>query len=575
MAAQFIGSVISLISKSDIRYQGVLHSIDPQAATVSLEKVRSLGTEGRKANPAEEVGPSDNVYDFIVFRASDVKDLQIEAPAAATPSNEPAMSDPAIVGTTAPPTSAAPAPSSDAAPPSAPPAAAATLSPPKPAEPAQPSPQQRAQQPPHSPYNMPPPPPHMGQGPPFGHYPPPPFGSPFGGPPPPFSPYGAPYPPFGAPGPFGGPGLPPGPGSPFMQGPPPPPMHLQQPPHQQQQDQASLKSPSASSAVAPSPSVQKQQTPSAPAPLASPGAPQQASQPTQAPSAILVAPATPQETRPETNGTASKPVPAGSESQAQDPAPKKQASDIEQLAKDMSRASVGPTGAQQAQSQQQQAPRARRGEDHVGASIFGGPTQQPRASQPRTQPGRTLQPFGAGQQQQKTTIAVPDADFDFASSNASFQKPSALPEAPTNPSAASTDATANGKSGEQDDFVVPPPAEAAPSAEASYNPSKSFFDSISSDAKTRADPFAQSAAGRHGGIGGGGYNGGRYDREKEREKNLEAFGESGAHLGRGGYRRGGGGGRGRRGGNGGGGGGGYQSGGGQRQYNNGPRTQQQ
>ncbi|GAA6005891.1 hypothetical protein JCM11491_004051 [Sporobolomyces phaffii] len=563
MAAQFIGSVISLISKSDIRYQGVLHSIDPQAATVSLEKVRSLGTEGRKSNPAEEVGPSDNVYDFIVFRASDVKDLQIEAPAASTPASEPAMSDPAIVGTAAPAPAAVPAQTPSATSESAPPAAA-TLSPPKPAEPSQPSPQQRAQQPPQSPYNMPPP--HMGQGP-FGHYPPPPFGSPFGGPPPPFSPYGAPYPPFGAPGPFGGPGFPPGgPGSPFMQGPPP--MHLQQPP-QQQQDQA-LKSPSATSAAAPSPSVQKQQTPAAPAPLASPGAAAEPVRPAPAQPAPA-APATPQETRPETNGYASQAVPSsGAESQSQGGAPKKQAADIEQLAKDMSRASVTANGSvppQQQQPQQyqaQQAARPRRGEDHVGASIFGGPASHRGAQQPRTQPGRTLQPFGAPPA--RPTIAVPDTDFDFASSNASFQKPSSLPEAPPAPS--SNNANANG--GEQDDFVVPPRAggSEAPSAEASYNPSKSFFDSISSDAKTRNDPFAQQAAGRHGGIGGGGYSGGRYDRERESQKNLEAFGESGAHLGRGGYRRGGGGGgRGRR--------GGYQSGGGQRQYNNGPRSQQQ
>lgn len=38
MATEYLGSTISLISKSDIRYQGVLHSIDPVEATVSLEK---------------------------------------------------------------------------------------------------------------------------------------------------------------------------------------------------------------------------------------------------------------------------------------------------------------------------------------------------------------------------------------------------------------------------------------------------------------------------------------------------------------------------------------------------------
>ena len=63
MAAQFIGSVISLISKSEIRYQGVLNSINPQDATISLESVRSMGTEGRKADPSQEIGPSNQVYE--------------------------------------------------------------------------------------------------------------------------------------------------------------------------------------------------------------------------------------------------------------------------------------------------------------------------------------------------------------------------------------------------------------------------------------------------------------------------------------------------------------------------------
>lgn len=38
MASGFIGKTISLISNADIRYRGVLHSIDQAAATISLEK---------------------------------------------------------------------------------------------------------------------------------------------------------------------------------------------------------------------------------------------------------------------------------------------------------------------------------------------------------------------------------------------------------------------------------------------------------------------------------------------------------------------------------------------------------
>lgn len=43
----YIGARLSLVSKSDIRYVGILHEIDSVNSTVSLEQVRSFGTEGR------------------------------------------------------------------------------------------------------------------------------------------------------------------------------------------------------------------------------------------------------------------------------------------------------------------------------------------------------------------------------------------------------------------------------------------------------------------------------------------------------------------------------------------------
>ncbi|KAG0173234.1 hypothetical protein DFQ28_011640 [Apophysomyces sp. BC1034] len=77
----YIGSKISLISKSDIRYVGILHDIDSQNATIALEQVVSFGTEGRRGRVAEEIPPSDSVFEYIIFRGSDVKDLQVfEAP---------------------------------------------------------------------------------------------------------------------------------------------------------------------------------------------------------------------------------------------------------------------------------------------------------------------------------------------------------------------------------------------------------------------------------------------------------------------------------------------------------------
>lgn len=96
-------SRISLISKSDIRYVGTLASINSDDSTVSLENVRTFGTEGRKGKIEEEVPPSDQVYEYIVFRGTDVKDLRIEEGPAAKENKPPAVpNDPAIVGVSLP-----------------------------------------------------------------------------------------------------------------------------------------------------------------------------------------------------------------------------------------------------------------------------------------------------------------------------------------------------------------------------------------------------------------------------------------------------------------------------------------
>lgn len=78
--SHYIGKTISLISNKGLRYVGILENISAEDATVSLKSVRSFGTEGRMAEqgqPNLEVMPGSDVYEYVVFRGSDVKDLSV------------------------------------------------------------------------------------------------------------------------------------------------------------------------------------------------------------------------------------------------------------------------------------------------------------------------------------------------------------------------------------------------------------------------------------------------------------------------------------------------------------------
>ena len=78
-----------------LSYVGTLHEISSENSTVALEQVVSYGTEGRSG---EEVPASDNVYEYIVFRGSDVKDLRIEKEPEKKRQEFKVPDDPAILG---------------------------------------------------------------------------------------------------------------------------------------------------------------------------------------------------------------------------------------------------------------------------------------------------------------------------------------------------------------------------------------------------------------------------------------------------------------------------------------------
>ena len=168
----------------------------------------------------------------------------------------------------------------------------------------------------------------------------------------------------------------------------------------------------------------------------------------------------------------------------------------------------GPSGSQQTNSGAVDNLTRRVNDMRVGA---------PRGDAPR---GGQQTRGGRGRGPRPTKVEVPDVDFDFASSNAKFDKESVVKEAIASGSPLG-ETVPNGETTPLEAVLETTPASGAPPA---YNKSRSFFDNISSEAKDRAGTGAQKP-------------GGREWRGEEQRKNMETFGQGSVDGGyRGGYR---------------------------------------
>ncbi|KAI1811009.1 Scd6-like Sm domain-containing protein [Poronia punctata] len=519
--SEFLGARISLISKSDIRYSGVLHEINSEESTVSLENVKSYGTEGRRGNPAEEVAASDQMYEYIVFRGSDVKDLRIEQTPTAPKENQPPPmpDDPAIVGART-----RPAPAGPPGPPNQGPGPAGFGQ-------NHFGPHPNYYPPPAGPWGRggPGPGPIPGQG--FNGmpYPPPPGwfppgqGFPQGGPGP-WNSYGGGFPP---PGPHGPPGTP---------------------------GQGMRATPQQDSKPAPIGAGVEKQRPVGIPPVELPTESKTSGQPSSQPIAQESAPTPPVESKPtvaEVKATSDllskqpvinkdaepKTATTGPKSNRITPAvpipavipskPGAQATVATASVKPVGEQSNGPPNAAALRDATQAAKAAvavaMAKLDNPNATVTSaGPNtssntamdnltkkvNEMRVNANRGGPARGRGRGGRGGAQ--TKIEVPDTDFDFQTANAKFNKQELVKEAASgSPVVEAANGTASN---------TPEPVDGA------YNKTRSFFDNISSEAKDRAEHSGHKP-------------GGREWRGEEQRKNMETFGQGSVDGGyRGGYR---------------------------------------
>jgi len=92
------GSLISIVTKNELRYEGVLESLDATNSTILLTSVRALGTEGRpRKGGLPAVAVSAHVFPSICFKGADIAEIRVLSAAAAPAPAAAAAPKPAVL----------------------------------------------------------------------------------------------------------------------------------------------------------------------------------------------------------------------------------------------------------------------------------------------------------------------------------------------------------------------------------------------------------------------------------------------------------------------------------------------
>lgn len=66
-------SKVRILTHSNLRFEGTLYQINANEKTIALKNVRNFGSEDREVE--KFVPPNNLIYEFIVFRSTEIQNL--------------------------------------------------------------------------------------------------------------------------------------------------------------------------------------------------------------------------------------------------------------------------------------------------------------------------------------------------------------------------------------------------------------------------------------------------------------------------------------------------------------------